>query len=220
MARAPSGTFIAAGVCLAQIGEFSFVLGGIARNEGLLSDETLDLFVAASVITLLLVPGMVALAPRIAGRRWEHMVSAGSSEGGHAVVIGIGPSAAPSLRSLADAGVPVTVIDFNSEAVMAHVQAGSGGVVGDARRPEILRAADVRMASMVIVSLPDPLAVAAVVEQVRLLAADVQIVVRCSYNRAQPRLVRAGADTVVLEEDAVGQVLGAVVEEQIGARSS
>jgi voltage-gated potassium channel Kch len=66
-----------------------------------------------------------------------------------------------------------------------------------------------------VVSLPDPQAAAEVIRQVRTLAASVPIVARCSYNRAAVQLRRAGATEIVLEEDAVGLVLGAAVGEQL-----
>ena len=208
LAGMPLATALAGGLCLAQIGEFSFVLGGVARNEGLLPQETLDLFIAASVVTLLLVPFLVALAARISPGWRSGAQSDGKAGGrGRVVVVGIGPSAMPALKSIEEAGVPLTVIDFNSRAVEELRETGIGGVVGDARRIDILRAAGVGAARLVIVSLPDPAAAAEVVRQARSLAASVPIVARCGYNRAEALLWDAGATEVILEEEAVGLVL-------------
>ncbi|MDP7070195.1 MAG: cation:proton antiporter [Phycisphaerales bacterium] len=216
LAGAAAGTAIGVGFCVAQIGEFSFVLGGVARNEGLLAGETLDLFVAASVVTLLLVPMMVAVAPRVAAGL-RSPVEGSTSKGGHGrvIVIGIGPSAQQALSCAREAGVPVTVIDFNSHEVLRRRQAGDEGIVGDARRPETLRAAGVARARLIVVSLPDPQAAAEVVRQVRTLAVSTPVVVRCGYNRAEAQLRVAGATEIVLEEDAVGLVLGRAVQDQL-----
>ena len=70
-------------------------------------------------------------------------------------------------------------------------------------------------ARLVLLSLPDPKAAAAVCQQVRVLAASVPIIVRCSYNRAEASLRSAGATDVVLEEEAVGLVLGRAVAERL-----
>jgi CPA2 family monovalent cation:H+ antiporter-2 len=216
LAGIATGTALATGLCVAQIGEFSFVLGGVARTEGLLSDETLDLFIAASVVTLLLVPPMIALAPRLAAALGSGTPRSERKAGiGRVIIIGVGPSAMPTLEGVRAAGVPLTVIDFNSHAVQVLREGGDGGVVGDARRPEILRAAGVAAARLVVISLPDPQAAGEVIRQVRTLASSVPIVARCSYNRAAAQLRRAGATEVVLEEDAVGLVLGAAASEQL-----
>jgi len=216
LSGAAIGTALATGLCLAQIGEFSFVLGGVARGEGLIDDETLDLFMAASVITLLLVPVLIGAAPRVAARGSDAVTKGDFKVGqGRAIIIGVGPSARPSIEGLRELGIPLTVVDFNSYAVQQIRDEGEGGVVGDARRAEILRAAGVAAARLVVVSLPDPHAAGETIEQVRLLAPSVPIVARCRYNRSEPLLRRAGATNVILEEDAVGLVLGRAACEHV-----
>jgi CPA2 family monovalent cation:H+ antiporter-2 len=43
-------------VALAQIGEFSFILAGLGRSYGLLSDETYNLVLAGALISIALNP--------------------------------------------------------------------------------------------------------------------------------------------------------------------
>lgn len=209
-------TGVAAGICVAQIGEFSFVLGGVARAEGLLSDDTLNLFIGTSIVTLLLVPWMVSAGSRLAagGRsnRSPKMVDATTTP---IVVIGIGPSATRSMELVQASSHALSVIDLNDRAVIRMREEGAVGLVGDARREEILQAAGVERALMVIVTLPDPVATAAVVERVRVLAPETRIVARCSYNRAESLLRRAGVDDLILEEDAVGDMLAQAVESSL-----
>ena len=205
-------TGLAAGICVAQIGEFSFVLGGVARAEGLLGDHTLNLFIGTSVVTLLFVPLMVNVASRIAGQaRSSRSPVAASGDAPRVVVIGIGPSATQSIELVSASGHALSVIDLNDRAVMRMRQEGVVGLVGDARREEMLLAAGVALAPMVVVTLPDPVATAAVVERVRVLAPKTRIVARCSYNRAESLLRRAGVDDLILEEDAVGDMLAQAV---------
>jgi len=207
---------VAAGICVAQIGEFSFVLGGVARAEGLLSDDTLNLFIGTSIVTLLLVPWMVSAGSRLAAggrpKRSAKMVDATTTP---IVVIGIGPSATRSMELVQASEHALAVIDLNDRAVIRMRQEGAVGLVGDARREEMLQAAGVERALMVIVTLPDPVATAAVVERVRVLAPETRIVARCSYNRAESLLRRAGGDDLILEEDAVGDMLAQAVESSL-----
>jgi CPA2 family monovalent cation:H+ antiporter-2 len=215
LAGVAMGTALAAGMCVAQMGEFSFVVGGVAGAEGLLDEETLNLLVAASVMTLLVVPMLIAIAPRFAGGLGRGNSGDASGGRGRVVVIGIGPSSGAALDAIRNAGVPITVIDFNHLAVQRQRDLGDEGIVGDARRVELLAAAGVASARLVLLSLPDPQAAAAVCQQVRTLAASVPIIARCSYNRAEASLRSAGATDVVLEEDAVGLVLCRAAAERL-----
>ncbi len=62
----PLGASAATGLCLGQIGEFSFVLLDISRHTQLIGTELFELIVSVIVATLLVTPYLVALAPRLA----------------------------------------------------------------------------------------------------------------------------------------------------------
>jgi len=65
---------IGAGLCLGQVGEFSFVLATIAQSDfagtALMTPSTFRTAVSATIVTLLITPYLVAAAPR-AGARFE-----------------------------------------------------------------------------------------------------------------------------------------------------
>ncbi len=69
---------IAAALCLAQVGEFSFVLATIAQSEfagvALITPLTFRTMVSATIVTLLITPYFVAAAPRI-GAVFENGIS-------------------------------------------------------------------------------------------------------------------------------------------------
>jgi CPA2 family monovalent cation:H+ antiporter-2 len=56
------------GASLAQVGEFSFILAGLAVAEGLLPEEGRDLILAAAIITIALNPLAFRMADRLAAR--------------------------------------------------------------------------------------------------------------------------------------------------------
>jgi CPA2 family monovalent cation:H+ antiporter-2 len=60
---------VATACCLAQVGEFSFVLATIAHGKGpggpLLSDAAFRTLISATIVTLVLTPYLVAMAPRL-----------------------------------------------------------------------------------------------------------------------------------------------------------
>ena len=54
-------TFVS--IAVAQTGEFSFVLAGLGRSLGVMTDETYNLILASSLISIALNPVLLRLAP-------------------------------------------------------------------------------------------------------------------------------------------------------------
>ncbi|MHC4450198.1 MAG: cation:proton antiporter domain-containing protein, partial [Planctomycetota bacterium] len=78
----PNRIGASAGLSLAQIGEFAFVLGGIGVAGGFVSDQTNALVVSCAIVTLFATPSLVAYGPRIAGwifRRGSSPIRSGDS---------------------------------------------------------------------------------------------------------------------------------------------
>ena len=73
--------------------------------------------------------------------------------------------------------------------------------------------AGVSSARAVIVTLPDTHASVLVIEQVRNLASNIQIIARARYNIHVGLLEDAGADMIVNEEDRVGDAMGVIAIE-------
>ena len=59
---------IIAGLTLAQVGEFSFVLAEVGRAAGLLTEVYYQYFLSASILSMLVSPPLISAAPRIAER--------------------------------------------------------------------------------------------------------------------------------------------------------
>ena len=57
------GTAVATALCIAQIGEFSFVLGALARQNDVLNEHLFLLLVSSALITLFLTPWLVRTSP-------------------------------------------------------------------------------------------------------------------------------------------------------------
>ncbi|MDG2424792.1 MAG: cation:proton antiporter [Phycisphaerales bacterium] len=215
---------VAVGACLAQLGEFSFVLGAVARSNGLLDTFTFQVLTSSSLITLMLVPLLVGRARWIVkivdrfqkGDGSIARADVGVDLTGHTIVIGAGPAGRSVLRDLIEHDVATVVIEANPATVQLVGKLGMHAVLGNASRPEILREAGLSTARVVVVTVPDPEAAAMVVEQVRSSAQDCKLIVRCRYNVHAARLVAAGADHVILEEDKVGEALGSLVVEELG----
>ncbi len=235
---------VASGLCLAQVGEFSFVLAIIARGDqgtpGLLSEDTFRAFVSATILTLLLTPYFVAFAPRARvwlrhvtrwGRKTPMAAAAGETEvgwenepreeAGLILIVGFGPAGQRAVEDLLNAHQQrLVVVDLNHENVQLATEYGVAAVIGDATRTEILEHAGLHRAAIVVVAIPSPIAARNLVNVVRQLAPHATLVVRSRYHIHRWEFVHAGADVVIDEEDEVGHRLGLEVAQLLGASSN
>ena len=68
LAGYPLRIAMVAGLALAQIGEFSFLIMGVGRTYGLLEGVRFQLLLSASVLTLAMTPALFAVAPWLSRR--------------------------------------------------------------------------------------------------------------------------------------------------------
>jgi CPA2 family monovalent cation:H+ antiporter-2 len=224
VARVPSAAAVMTAAALAQLGEFSFAVLTTGVVVGLVEDETFRLMVSVSLVTLLLTPAVIAAASHAIHRRTlaggadldlaDDDVDVEHAMGGHAIVVGVGPAGRAVTTALAGADVPVTVIELNPRAETGgtddDLPSGTRVVFGDAARAEILARANVASARILVVTIPDPVAIRTIVAQSRQVAPGVPIVARGRYNRYVEEIAEAGADEVVDEENITGTELARV----------
>ena len=210
-----------AGLSLAQVGEFSFVLAQVAYANGVLAEQTFRLFVSSTLVTLFVTPYLVAAGPGF-GRFLQGLAqrggidkplgesaqAKGSSRHDHIVVIGFGPAAQRMHAKMFKRHASVLVVDLNPKNLTLARGMGLDAQVGDATNPELLRHIGVSTAKVVVVTIPDYRAATQVVRHVRSLAPQVPIIVRSRYHAFAEEIVRAGATLTVDEEDWIGRRLG------------
>ncbi len=217
------GHAVATSLCLAQVGEFSLVLGEIAQDGEVLSDYHFNLLVSTVLITMLLTPFLVATAPR-ARDRLRGMSSprtglatvpspeelAGEAIRGHLVVIGYGPAGRQILNVMRDRRIPVSVIDLNPRGVTQALRDGAHEAhVGDATHADILEHAHLRHARALVVTIPDHSTAISIIRQATAYAPRVPIFTRSRYTKYSPDLAAAGARVTLDEEESIGRALAA-----------
>jgi CPA2 family monovalent cation:H+ antiporter-2 len=216
--RHPWPEAIATAVCLAQIGEFSFIVAQqVFLPSGTAQDRWLfDLVVSVSIISLLMTPYLVRLAPvlgRLFVRRGHHRQQPEADgntvhTGPGVLVVGYGIAGQQLVEPLLRHGVPLTIIDFQAANVQTAHARGFAATVGDARDRELLEHLHIRQALAVVVALPDHQTVVTVIHQVRALAPGIPIIARARYHRYAGEIIAAGASVVVDEEQQIGRRLG------------
>ncbi len=215
---------VAAGVCMGQVGVFSFVLARVAQDNGVIDGDLFSLLVSITILTLFATPYLVGLGPW-AGMRtegwlrkkgWLKRRDADAQVGakvlsGHVIVVGFGPAGRAVADRVYKAGTPVAVIDLNPRSVIAARAMGLRAWVGDASSPEVLKTVQVDKAEALVLTLPDHRLSIAVIVEAKELAPKLRIVVRSRYHRYLNLLEAAGATVVVDEEASVGDRLGDIV---------
>lgn len=220
--KEPAWPAIASGLCIAQVGEFSFVLIGLATSGGLLAPDAQRLLTAGAVVTMLVTPYLVASAPVVASRvvrllrlagalRAAPADSAGSPAEGHVIVVGLGPAGLDIVHALVEAGISVVVVELNVRAVRQAEREGIRAVVGDAADEGVLRHLGIDRARAIVVTVPDLRSSATIIAHARALAPHVPVVARARYHIHAIHFLAAGAHVVVDEEREVGKRIGAEV---------
>ncbi|MGQ3328331.1 potassium channel family protein [Halorubrum sp. FL23] len=124
---------------------------------------------------------------------------------GETVVIGYGQVGRTVSETIADADLPVTVVD--------REDAEGVDVVGDATEPETLRAAGVETAQTVVLALPDDTTTEFTTLVVRDLAPNMQVLARVEEPASVRKMHRAGADYVLSLATVTGRLSASTVIE-------
>jgi CPA2 family monovalent cation:H+ antiporter-2 len=202
------------GLALAQVGEFSFLLSKAGKDAGLLSGESFQIFLAVSVITMLLTPFMIQASPRLARRaealqrlrHWLPALPADPSEKpplhirDHTIIGGYGVNGRNLARVLRETEIPFVVVEVDGEAVRHEQRKGVPIYFGDVTQPAMLSRVGLHHARTLVLAISDPLATRRAVQVSRQLNPGLQIIVRTRYLREIDELRALGADQVVPEE--------------------
>ncbi|NQU47600.1 MAG: cation:proton antiporter [Planctomycetes bacterium] len=222
---------LAAGICLGQVGEFSFVLAAVGRGN-LIGEELFALIISATITTLFLTPYLVELAPRFAltvvkllsgikliAAPTALTPTSFSSHKADFIIIGFGPAGEAVAQTMAQLGDRVTVVDLNPGMLLKVQKLGFVGYIGDAMNAEVLEHAGIATALVAVVTVPDPAAARGIVKLIRSIAPDVHIIARGRYHRFLADLHAGGAHEVVDEERIVGLRLAALLRRRVGSGS-
>lgn len=206
----PSGTALRTGLYLAQAGEFGFVLLNQAGALKLLDGESLQIVLAAMLLSMLAAPFIMKYADRIVLRLsstdWMqkslelHKIAARSMAAKkHVVICGFGRSGQHLARFLVQDKISYVALDLDPDRVREAAAAGDSVVYGDAARREALLAAGIQRAAAVVITYTDTPSALKVLHYAHELAPSVPVIVRTVDDGEIGKLQQAGAAEVVPE---------------------
>ncbi|WDP83976.1 MAG: cation:proton antiporter [Desulfobacter sp.] len=206
---------LATGICLGQIGEFSFVLATAANQGGLMTVPAMDFIISVTIVLMMATPYMVDFALPLSD--WLFSKSLGRSMPDsevhesfgepRVIVVGLGPAGRHVVRTLKSRGLMPVIVDVNPASQAFASRENAQIYLGDAANEEILSHAGLSRACMAVVTVPDSQIARKIIKTIRQLSPGISLVVRGRYNRHVKDLNAAGATLVVDEETLMGEEL-------------
>jgi len=211
LAGYPMRTSLLAGASLAQVGEFSFVLGSRGAEAGLLGADDYQTFLAAAVISMAVTPLLAAVLPTWLDRLsrtsfcgWLLAESPPTEQSpglaDHVIIAGFGLNGRNLATALAEFGVPHVVLELNPETVRRERSLGLDIHYGDCTRAAVLEHAGIARARTFVLAISDAASTRRSVRIARELAPTVRILVRSEYVAEVDELRHLGADEVIPAE--------------------
>ncbi len=204
---------VLAGLALSQVGEFSFVLAREGLAHGILDPVDHQLFLAASIMTMIATPLAMGLAPRLAdglatlpfawSRRFQPRPGDTPTTAeltDHLLVVGYGLGGRHLVQAAQAAAIPHAVLELNPDTVRTEKAKGLRITHGDASSQAVLEHLGVTRARAMAIVISDPAAVRRVVAVARRLNPSLRIIARTRFLSEMPALLALGADEVIPEE--------------------
>lgn len=187
---------------LAQAGEFGFVLVSFSVTTGVMPGEVAETLLLVIALSMLITPLLFILYDFISKRMEE---STGTIEPdeidqeGPVIIAGIGRFGQIVNRLVQASGFQTVVLDHNPQTIAVMRRFGFKAFLGDPTRPDILRKAGLRDASVLVVALDDQKAALALIQYARKERPDLHIIARAHDRTDVYRQYQAGANDIVRE---------------------
>jgi len=203
--RYPVRSSLLAGLALAQVGEFSFLLADQGARFGLIAGGTFQAFINTSILTMVATPFIIQTAPWFVDRL--RMLQPDSPEQpsicaltGHTIIAGYGLNGRNLARTLRATRIPYTVLEVNADTIRKARNDGEPIIYGDITREDVLARAGVPCARIIVFAISDFSATRLAIRIVRRLNPSIFILVRTRYSAEVDELQKLGADQVIAEE--------------------
>lgn len=208
--------------CLAQVGEFSFVLAKSALGLELISNDAYQIFLASSILTMVLTPLLIGAAPRVAARILRnpdmqtpeaaaedvednaddaegHIIRDGRQLRDHLIIIGYGIGGQIMAQGAKNCGIPYIISEMNPDTV-ARFRDTEPIRHGDASFPLVLAHLGAATARTLAILTSDPAGSRAIIANARAMNPSLHIIVRTRFLGNLDSYKEVGANEVIPEE--------------------
>jgi len=204
---------------LAQSGEFGFVLLAFSTNQNVIPQDLADKLLLVIALTMLITPLLFILYEILSKRHSEGKPAPEYDEidaEGPIIIAGIGRFGQIVNRLVRASGFKTVVLDNDMETIQLMRRFGVKSFLGDPTRPELLKAAGLDQAQVLVAAMDAPEQVTKLVAYARRLRPDLHIIARAHDRHQVFELYRAGADDIVREMFDSSLRAGRYVLENVG----
>ncbi len=187
---------------MAQAGEFGFLIVSFALQQTILSAPVAQIALLVISLSMLLTPVLFITYERLARRlakRAPEQAADQIDETGKVIIAGIGRFGQVVNRLVRHSGLSTVVLDADMSTIDTMRRFGVKGFFGDPARPELLEAAGLATASVLVVAVDDREKSNMIVAFARKSRPDIHIVARARDRTHVYELYQAGANDIVRE---------------------
>jgi len=208
--RLETGVALRTGLVLATSGEFGFALLVQAEQYRVLAANSIQIVLAAMVLSMLIAPLLIRYNGAIAKRlvkgyrerresNLEQIRTVAGHARGHVILCGFGRSGQNLAWMLKEEGMSYLGLDLDPVRVRDARDAGEPVVYGDSARRDVLLAAGLQQARALVISFVDVSTARRILSATRDLRPDMPVIVRTIDDHDLEVLKNAGATEVVPE---------------------
>ncbi|MGV3346452.1 YbaL family putative K(+) efflux transporter [Enterobacteriaceae bacterium LUAb1] len=216
-------TALTISISLAQIGEFAFILAGLGISLKILPGEGRDLVLAGAILSIMLNPVLFALLERyqqkIETTEEQAMEEVTEEEKqipvdmcNHAIVVGYGRVGSLLSNKLAEAGIPVVIIESARPRVEVLREQEMKAVLGNAARSEIMELARLDCARWLLLTIPNGYEAGEIVTAAREKCPNIEIIACAHYDDEATYILEHGANRVVMGEREIARSMMQILQ--------
>jgi len=209
-------------IYLFEAGEFALILGQEANSKGLLSSDYLSVLIAVVVISMLILPVLLLFEEKLyfcLRRVWrgkeENLMDlelGNDNFSSGVVLLGFGRVGSFVGEKLFRSGRGLVVVDYDLNVVEKLKRRGVKAIYGDALEMEVLKAAGVGQAKVMVIAVPEAKLVKKIIEMAKKINPGIKILARAHRRSEMKEFVSSGARKCVLVEESVGRLMHGYVK--------
>lgn len=208
---APAGVSFRTGLVLSQGGEFGFALLTLALTSQVISEDTGQIVLSVVLLSMMVTPWLISNNGRwakiichnsyLSKRRYiaEGVEKNSEALNEHVIICGYGRIGQNISRFIEEETRQYIALDLDALRIQEARNAGESVVYGNPTQKEILHAAGIDRARIVLITIKNTSTVKKIIHQVRTLRKDIPILVRSVDESKLDTLYEAGATEVIPE---------------------
>jgi CPA2 family monovalent cation:H+ antiporter-2 len=223
----PLKTALTVAFALSQIGEFSFILSEGAMKLHILPESGFDVIVACALISISINPLLfISLEPLMAfliKNRYIHDdykdQKVAVAQLPEAIIVGYGPVGRGIADTLSSLGYTPIIIDNNVDTIGDLLKEDRQAIYGDAITSEILEAAHVKNAKLLVITIPDIIPAVSMISTAEQLNPNLKTFIRVRFTKEKLMLKHSRASIICCEDESF-KVLNSEITEWIQTQPS